>query len=225
MGRALIRLAAQDERLLVVAAVSRLGATLEGVDLPIFATQRLADVPAFDVAIDFSLPEGFEPLLAECLARGCGLVSGTTGLGERQHSALAAAGRGIPVLWAANFSLGVVVLEDLVRRAAAALQGWQVQITDIHHIHKKDAPSGTALTLARAAREGGADNPLIESLREGEVVGLHRLRFTGPGEVLELAHEAGDRDIFARGALEAARLLAGRPAGKHRFADLLFSPD
>jgi 4-hydroxy-tetrahydrodipicolinate reductase len=225
MGRALIRLAAADPRLQVVAAVSRSGAVIDDAAVPSFPADRLNACPAFDIAVDFSLPEGFDSLLAECVARQCGLVSGTTGLGEQQVSGLAEAGCSIPVLWASNFSLGVAVLEDLARRAAAALHDWQVELTEIHHVHKKDAPSGTALTLARALQDGGAGEPSIRSLREGEVIGIHRLRFSGPGETLELAHEAGDRDIFARGALDAARLLAGRRPGSYRFADLLFGRD
>jgi 4-hydroxy-tetrahydrodipicolinate reductase len=142
-------------------------------------------------------------------------------LSDVQRVGLDRAARSIPVLWASNFSLGVAVLEDLVRRASAALPAWQVQIRETHHVHKKDAPSGTALTLARAAAAGNGLMPPIESLREGEVVGEHRVRLVGPGEALELSHSAGDRDIFALGALHAASLLAGRGPGQYRLGELL----
>jgi 4-hydroxy-tetrahydrodipicolinate reductase len=114
----------------------------------------------------------------------------------------------------------VVVLESLVARVAAVLPDWQVDVVETHHVHKKDAPSGTALTLARAAA-GGRALPPIESIREGEVVGDHLVRFRGPGEVLNLAHHAGNRDIFAAGALETARRLVGRPPGWHALPGLL----
>jgi len=221
MGRALLRLASEDARFDVVAAASRSGEASADISVPVFAAGHLPQCPPFDIAIDFSLPEGFDTLLAECLARGAGLVSGTTGLGDHQRSKLSDAGKKIPVLWASNFSLGVVVLEELVRRASAALPLWPVDITETHHLHKKDAPSGTALTLAQAAQQRGGSAPVIHSRREGEVIGEHLVRFSGPGEVIELSHRAGDRDIFARGALEAAARLNDRPAGQWPLAGLI----
>lgn len=220
MGRALLRLAAEDPRWRLVAAVSRSGAPIDAV--PMFAGNQLPQCPDFDVAIDFSLPEGFDALLALCRKRGAALVCGTTGLSEAQRATLDAAGSDIPVLWASNFSLGVTVLEDLVRRAAETLASWEADITETHHVHKKDAPSGTALTLGRAVAASRGELPPIVSLREGEVIGEHTVRLSGPGECIELSHHAADRDIFARGALMAALALAGRPAGNYRLADLVF---
>jgi 4-hydroxy-tetrahydrodipicolinate reductase len=213
MGRALLRLAATDARFELVAAASRSGSAIEGLAVPVFGAGELSRCPAFDVAIDFSLPDGFEAILAECIERGAALVSGTTGLDQRQRALLSGAGSRIPVLWAANFSIGVVVLEDLVRRASSALRDWRVEITETHHVHKRDAPSGTALTLADAARQESGPLPAIRSVREGEVVGEHMVRFSGPGESLELAHRATDRDVFTLGALEAAARIHGRAAG------------
>lgn len=221
MGRALLRLASADARFELVAAVSRSGSSIDGLAVPTFAATELSRCPVFDVAIDFSLPDGFNAILAECVARGAVLVSGTTGLDERQRVLLSEAGRAIPVLWASNFSMGVVVLEDLVRRASSALRQWQVEITETHHVHKLDAPSGTALTLAQAARPSNGALPGIRSIREGEVVGEHLVRFSGPGECLELAHRATDRDVFTLGALEAAARLRGRAPGNWRLAELI----
>lgn len=148
MGQALLRLAAEDSSLQVVAAVVRKPPIQRVIDgIPHFAASELSGTPAFDVAIDFSLPEGFDPVLALCVERGVGLVSGTTGISEVQQAALAAAANKIPLVWATNFSLGVAVLAELVERAAAALPGWDCDIVESHHVHKKDAPSGTALTL------------------------------------------------------------------------------
>ena len=221
MGRALLRLCAEGVvPCTVVAAVSRRPAQRVVDGVPQFAASELAGVPAFDVAIDFSLPDGFDPLLALCRQRGAALVSGTTGLADAQREALAAAATDIAVLWAANFSLGVAVLEELVERAAGALAGWDCDIVETHHVHKKDAPSGTALALGVAVGSGGAE-PRYASLRAGDVVGEHLIQFTGTGERIELVHRATSRDVFARGALLAASRLRGRDPGAWRLRDLL----
>lgn len=222
MGSALLRLAALDPRVLVVAAVSRGSAVAVDSRIRCIAAEQINESPPFDVAIDFSLPEALEPLLSLCLSRQAALVTGTTGLSPKQFDGLAAAGDRIPVLWASNFSLGVVVLEDVVRRASAALKHWDLRIIETHHVRKIDAPSGTALSLARAAQGAGGALPEIESIREGEVVGDHLVRFAGPGETLEFRHQATDRDIFAAGALEAAIILVKSAPGLHRLGDLLF---
>jgi 4-hydroxy-tetrahydrodipicolinate reductase len=190
--------------------------------VPAFGTAELASIPAFDVAIDFSLPPGLHALIEFCEARKAALVSGTTGLDAQMRTRMAQAAHSIPMLWASNFSLGIVLLEDLLCRAAAAVP-WPVSITEIHHVHKLDAPSGTAITLAAAAAQAGGTTAPIESIREGEVVGTHRIRLQGPGETLELGHVASDRDIFARGALEAAFRLSGRAPGAWSLPGLLFS--
>lgn len=221
MGQALLRLAAENPALSVVAAVTHrrpVARVVQGVAH--FAASELHGVPAFEVAIDFSLPAGFDPILALCLERKAALVSGTTGLSEVQRGALQAAAESIPVVWASNFSLGVAVLAELVERAAAALQGWDCDIVEAHHVHKQDAPSGTALTLGQGAQAAGAA-PRYASLRAGDIVGEHLVQFTGAGERLELIHRASNRDIFARGALHAAQRLAGKSPGLYRVRDLL----
>jgi 4-hydroxy-tetrahydrodipicolinate reductase len=221
MGQALLRLCALEPGgYTVVGAVSRKPAQRVVDGVPQFAASELAGVPAFDVAIDFSLAEAFDPVLALCVSRKVALVSGTTGLGPAQRDALEAATATIPALWASNFSLGVAVLTDLVERAARALPGWDCDIVETHHAGKQDAPSGTALTLGAAAGQGGAI-ARYASLRAGDIVGEHTVQFTGMGERLELVHRAGNRDIFARGALYAASRLAGRGPGQYRLADLL----
>ncbi|MBN8716475.1 4-hydroxy-tetrahydrodipicolinate reductase [Thermomonas sp.] len=221
MGQALLRLCREDSSgCEVVAAVARtVGArVVEGV--PHFTSAELTGVPAFDVAIDFSLPEGFDAVLALCQARGAALVSGTTGLSAAQKARLEAAAAHIPLVWASNFSLGVAVLHDLVARASALLPGWDCDIVEAHHTRKLDAPSGTALTLGAAAESGGA-HPHYASLRAGDIVGEHLVQFATAGERIELIHRATNRDIFARGALHAARRLNGRAPGRYRLADLL----
>jgi len=220
MGQALLRLAAERPDLVVTGAVSHKveSRVLDGV--PHFAASELAGVPEFDVAVDFSLPEGFDAILATCVARGAGLVSGTTGLSPAQREAISAASARIPLAWASNYSLGVAVLHDLVERAAAALQGWDCDIVEVHHTRKLDAPSGTALTLGDSAEQGGA-HPRYASLRAGDIVGEHTVQFTAAGERVELIHRATNRDIFARGALHAASRLRGRGPGLYTLRDLL----
>lgn len=221
MGQSLLRLGAARKDCSIVAAVSARSPAQRVVEgVPYFSASELSGVPEFDVAIDFSLPEGFDAILALCTSRGAGFVSGTTGLSEAQRTDLQAAAVRIPVLWAANFSLGVAVLEELVERAASALRGWDCDIVEAHHTQKKDAPSGTALALGIAAERGGAQ-PHYASLRAGDIVGEHTVQFTATGERIELIHRASNRDIFARGALHAAVGLVGRPAGQYRLRDLL----
>ena len=224
MGQALLRLCTEGDGCRVVGSVARkVGQrVIEGV--PQFAPSELHGVPDFDVAVDFSQPEGFDAILALCSERGTALVSGTTGLSDAQRLALQAAGERIPVLWAANFSLGVAVLGELVERAALALPGWDCDIVEAHHAQKKDAPSGTGLALGASAEQGGAQ-PRYSSLRAGDIVGEHTVQFATLGERIELIHRAGNRDIFARGALHAASRLNGRAPGVYRLRDLLTEVD
>ena len=221
MGQALLRLCAESpDRYDVVGAVSRRPSqrVIDGV--PQFAAAELNGAPAFDVAIDFSLPDAFDRILALCVSRKAAFVSGTTGLSDAQRQALDAAGQSIPLAWASNFSLGVAVLHELVARAAQALPGWDCDIVEAHHARKQDAPSGTAKTLGQSAEQGGA-TPRFTSIRAGDIVGEPSVQFTGPGERVELVHRAGNRDIFARGALHAASRLVGRDPGCYGIRDLL----
>lgn len=220
MGQALQRLCAEGEGCRVVAAVARKVQQRVVDGVPQFAAAELGGAPEFDVAIDFSLPAAFDSVLALCVERGKPLVSGTTGLSDAQRAAITAAGQRIPVLWASNFSLGVAVLNELVERAARALPGWDCDIVEAHHVHKQDAPSGTALTLGESAARGGAQ-ARYASIRAGDIVGEHLVQFTSSGERIELVHRATDRDIFARGALHAAQWLANRPAGVYGMRDVI----
>ena len=220
MGQALMRLAAEGAACDIVGAVSRRVSARVVDDIPRFAASELSGVPTFDVAIDFSQPEGFDAILGLCMARGKPFVSGTTGLAARQLEALEAASARIATMWASNFSLGVAVLHDLVERAARVLPSWDCDIIETHHVRKLDAPSGTALTLGDSARQGGA-TPHYASIRAGDIVGEHCVQFTGTGERIELTHRAGNRDVFAAGALHVARALHGRKPGRYRPIDLL----
>jgi 4-hydroxy-tetrahydrodipicolinate reductase len=223
MGQALLRIAAADYRFeLVAGVVGRNVSPIAAVSCPLFAIHQLDELPKFDIAIDFSQPEAFDAILQFCKTRRAALVSGTTGLNDQQKKSMVETSKEIPVLWASNFSIGVAVLNDLTRRAANALKEWSVEITETHHVHKKDAPSGTALTLGQSAEQNTRQAPTYASHREGEVIGDHTVKFSGPGEFIELRHNALDRDIFVRGALEAAYRVQQKPAGIYDFAGLIF---
>lgn len=195
-----------------------------------------------DVLIDFSAPGALLVNLDAAVSAGIPIVIGTTGLGAEHLAAIDGAARSIAVLYSANMSLGVNLLAHLVREAAARLGAeWDVEIVEMHHRHKRDAPSGTALLLGQAAAEGrgvelagisdrgrdGVGEARIPghigfaSLRGGSVSGDHQVVFAADGERLELGHRAEGRAIFAQGAVEAALWLAGKPAGRYAMKDVL----
>lgn len=218
-------------RVLIHGASGRMGQALLRL-LPEFPSLQLVATPGrgelsaaadFDVAVDFSLPEALPPLLQRCREQGAALVTGTTGLDASARQALESLAAQVPVLWASNFSLGVAVMDRLVEDASAVLTpaGWQCDIIEQHHIHKKDAPSGTALTLGASAERAGAE-VRYAALRAGDIVGEHTVQFAGVGERIELVHRATNRDIFARGALWCATRVAVAPAGMHTIRSLLF---
>ncbi|MDC1141933.1 4-hydroxy-tetrahydrodipicolinate reductase [Planctomycetota bacterium] len=216
-------------------AVEQIGEDFLGVKL------TEAYLGGADVLIDFSLPAGFEIALASAVEHGTAFVSGTTGLQESHFKLLDEAAGKIPLIWAPNYSLGVNMLFALARRAAKALPDtFDIEITEMHHRRKVDAPSGTALGLlnaicegngrdvsvARHGREGvtgerSRDEIGMHSLRGGSVVGDHMAIFAADGERLELSHRAETRDIFASGAIAAAAWLAGKSAGRYAMADVL----
>ncbi|MFU8876822.1 MAG: 4-hydroxy-tetrahydrodipicolinate reductase [Wenzhouxiangellaceae bacterium] len=199
-----------------------------------------------DVLIDFSRPELTLRALEFAGGRGIPMVIGTTGIEAGLQRRIETASERIPVCQAANFSIGVNVLLDLVERAAAGLPpAFEIEISEVHHRWKVDAPSGTALALGHAAaaargqaheevarvRDDGAREPGeigYQVVRGGDVPGEHTVWFLGDGERLELTHRAGDRAVFARGALHAARWLIDRPPGLYSMRDVLdrqSSPD
>jgi 4-hydroxy-tetrahydrodipicolinate reductase len=194
-----------------------------------------------DVLIDFSSPDGLRSSLDHAISAGIPILVGTTGLTEGHHELIADAAAVVPVLVAANTSLGVAVLADLVERAARVLgpDDWDVEIVEVHHNKKKDAPSGTALHLGKAVEAGRGFNAEEEigrcgtgpqrepgligysAVRGGTVPGDHDVMFLGPGERLVLSHRAESRAIFAKGALAAARFLHGKRAGLYSMRDVI----
>jgi 4-hydroxy-tetrahydrodipicolinate reductase len=195
-----------------------------------------------DVFVDFSVPDAVAEHLAEARRAGKPILVGTTGLGADHERMIDEAAAEIAVIQAANTSLGVNLLAHLVRETAARLgEDWDLEIVEMHHRMKADAPSGTALMLGRAAADGrgvildsvaergrdGITGPRepgrigFASLRGGSVAGEHLVLFAAEGERLELGHRAESRAIFARGAIAAALWLVGKPAGRYTMADVL----
>ena len=169
-----------------------------------------------DVAIDFSHANAIDEICRAALHHGKPLVIGTTGHSQEQRTIIEEAAQSVPVVFASNFSVGVNVLFWLTRKAVELLGAdFSPEIIETHHKMKKDAPSGTAKTLGeilKTADKTHREIP-IRSIRQGEVVGEHSVIFSGPDERLELTHRAASREIFARGALRAAKWIVGKPAG------------
>lgn len=195
-----------------------------------------------DALIDFSLPEGFSRSLAACAKHKTPFVSGTTGLGAAHFAERDAACRVIPLLSAYNMSLGVNLLLSLVKQAAQKLgPDYDIEIVEMHHRLKVDAPSGTAVALFNAVCEATGRDPKevarhgregmvgkrtqpeigLHAVRGGDVVGDHTVMFAGEGERIELVHKASNRDTFARGAVRAAQWLVDKPAGLYTMAQVL----
>lgn len=249
VGQALLRLAAADPALKIVAALERPDSPHLGADagalcggpasgLPLSAT---CDAPV-DVLVEFSRPDACVAWAEWCAARGVAFVSGTTGLEEHHTASLRRAAERCAVLWSPNMSIGANLVMRLVREVAARLGAdWDIEITEAHHRYKMDAPSGTAKALLAAAcagrgvrpsdvavygREGqtGARPPGqigVHALRMGDVIGDHEVIFHSLMESVSLRHRVSNRDTFAAGALRAARWLAGRPPRWYTIADVL----
>ena len=224
----------------LAAVVPDLGGTLVGgIDA---GGDAMLLARAADVLVDFSAPSALETTLAAARSTGTPILIGTTGLSPTHHALIDAAAHDIAVLQTGNVSLGVTLLAKLVREAAERLgPDWDIEIVEMHHRHKVDAPSGTALMLGQAAAAGrgvdlaasavrvrdghtGARKPGdigMQSLRGGSVTGDHTVIFAGEGERIELTHRAGDRSIFARGAVTAALWGHGRKPGLYSLHDVL----
>jgi 4-hydroxy-tetrahydrodipicolinate reductase len=202
---------------------------------------RLGEAGEADVFVDFSVPEALDAHLEAAVAAGKPILVGTTGLSEEHRQRIDSAAGKVAVIHAPNTSVGVALLRHLVEAAAAKLgPDWDIEILEMHHKAKRDAPSGTALLLGAAAATGRGSTPdaldrfnrtaggLRENgtigyavLRGGTVAGEHQVIFAGEGERIELGHRAETRMIFARGALRAALWLAGKPPGCYTMADVL----
>jgi 4-hydroxy-tetrahydrodipicolinate reductase len=219
-------------RVLLIGAAGRMGRTvveLAGNDLEIEVTAQcdLGDAiePAMkncDVAIDFSQADSIDEICRAASQHGKSLVIGTTGHSQQQRKTIEATAHSVPIVLASNFSVGVNALFWLTQKAAELLgQDFNPEIVETHHKMKKDAPSGTAKTLAEILKATRNSEIPIQSIREGEIVGEHAVIFRGPGESLELTHRASNRGIFALGALRAAKWIINKPPGSYSMQDVL----
>lgn len=252
MGQALLRAAPAFGQLLITGAIASPGSLALGRDTgEVAGEDRMnltvaSDLPASleeaDVALDFSSPLATAQNVRACREARKALLIGTTGFGAEVEATIEAAARDIPLLVAANTSIGVAVLTELVRSAAQRLPpSFDIDVLDFHHRLKPDAPSGTALALGAAAAAargspvpGTAPGPAtararsrpegqieFASVRAGDLAGEHTVLFSGTGEQLSLTHRASDRAVFARGALQAALWLVSQPPGRYSMGDFL----
>jgi 4-hydroxy-tetrahydrodipicolinate reductase len=252
MGQMILKVIAETPAMELVAAVERPGSKHLGQDAGVIAglaplgvaiQAELDDALSMaDVIIDFTAPAATAWTVSRAAEHGVGVVIGTTGLGEAEKRAVWQASERIPIVLSANMSLGVNVLFGLLAQAARALgDDYDVEIVELHHRQKKDAPSGTALAMASAlaealgrdlgkvsryGREGQvgartAEEIGILAVRGGDIVGEHTAYFCGLGERLEITHRASSRETFARGAVRAAAWLRDRDPGVYDMQDVL----
>ena len=244
MGGFVLRAVAASRNLAVGAALDAPGHPALGDEVApgvALGADLGAAVDGCDVAIDFSVPASTHALVEAALPAGLPLVIGTTGFDASQASALDSASGKLAIVRAGNYSLGISVLLDLVTEAARRLPDYEIEVLEMHHSQKLDAPSGTALDLARAAAEArgvdldekavyhreGLTGPRapgaigMQTLRMADVVGEHTVYLAGPGERIELSHRALSRENFAAGAVRAAAWVVGRKAGQYSMRDVL----
>jgi len=243
VGRLILDDLKGDESIALSTVYTRHGDLEFSIDPSVLVTSDLKTfLHACDIVIDFSLPEATQALLEVALeAVPKPLVIATTGLNEHQMNLIKSASEVMPLLYATNMSLGVALLNNLVKQAAQTLEGFDIEIVEMHHRHKKDAPSGTALTLAQSAAEGrgvdldsvrvsgrngnigerSSDEIAVMALRGGDIVGRHTVGFYNDGEFIELNHTATSRNTFSKGAIRAAKWLVHKEAGLYSINDCL----
>jgi 4-hydroxy-tetrahydrodipicolinate reductase len=245
MGRAIIDRVVETQGALLAGAAEKPGHPAMGTEIApglVICGNTSALAHAADVLVDFTSPEALAGNLTAACDAGCAILIGTTGLQSRDHLLIDEAANTIPVLQTANTSLGITMLAELVRLAAARLgEDWDIEIVETHHRHKLDAPSGTALMLGDTAAAGrgvtltdksvygraGLNAARIAgeigfaTLRGGSVAGDHLVVLAADGERLELGHRAESRAIFARGAVAGALWLAGKTPGRYAMGDVL----
>jgi len=219
-------------RVMLIGAAGRMGQTVLDLaqsdrEIEIAARCDLGDpieraMKNCDVAIDFSQADSIDEVCRAALQHGKSLVIGTTGHSQPQRKTIGETAHSLPIVLASNFSVGVNVLFWLTQKAAELLgSDFTPEIVETHHKMKKDAPSGTAKTLAEILKAMRNSEIPIQSIREGDVVGEHTVIFSGPGEQLELTHRAANRGIFGRGALRAAKWIVDKPPRLYSMQDVL----
>lgn len=248
MGREIIRMALDRSEYHITGGLENRSHPCLGEDLGMLVVGRRLGVNLesdpktvmenAQVLVDFSHAKALPDLLKAAASLGVAVVSGVTGLDHESEQALDHASKTVPVLWSSNMSVGVNLLLELMKRIPEVLgEEFDMEIVELHHRHKKDAPSGTSLALAKTVPgrkiQIGRNNEsparvgneiVIHSLRLGEIVGEHHVHFTGPFEGISLTHRAYQRAVFAQGALRACQWIKGRPPGRYTMAEVLGSP-
>lgn len=238
MGQVITNICKEDPEIEIVAGIDPYSGVQN--EYPVFADIADCELKA-DVVVDFAAAPAVDALLDYCVTHKLPVVLCTTGLSEKQLARVEAVSREIPVLKSANMSLGINMLLDLLQKAAAILApaGFDMEIVEKHHNQKVDAPSGTALALADSINEA-LENAYayqydrtqerkkrekyeigIQAVRGGSIVGEHEVIFAGMDEVIEFKHTAYSKAIFGKGAVEAAKFLAGRSAGRYEMSDVI----
>ncbi|MBF0620077.1 MAG: 4-hydroxy-tetrahydrodipicolinate reductase [Candidatus Omnitrophica bacterium] len=223
MGQRLCALASEHKDLQLVALVE----SPDRPDVPESAygvkiSKDIAAIKGADVLIDFTVPDATMKNLKACLQYRVRMVVGTTGFTAEQDDVIQEASRRLGIVRSSNMAVGVNVLFGLLRKMAEALKGYGVSITETHHIHKLDAPSGTAKTLGEIVQNASSMQHIpIESVREGEVVGYHQVTFESPVDTIKISHNAKTRDMFAEGALVAAKFVAYKDNGLYNMQEVL----
>lgn len=225
MGKRIIHLASGSDNVDVVIGLEKeghpeIGNTVEGV----MVTDDIGKLKECDCLIEFSMPQATLSHLPSAVKFNLPMVIGTTGFNGEELDTIKEAAAKVPVVCAPNMSVGVNVLFTLLKTAAEILKGYRVSIEEAHHIHKKDAPSGTAKKIAKIINEQGFNIRIedVKAVREGEIVGDHKVVFESDVDRLEFFHSAKTRDIFAHGALCAAQWIVSKTPGFYSMDDVLF---
>jgi 4-hydroxy-tetrahydrodipicolinate reductase len=232
MGKRIADLAVKDPDIKISAALEKSGVSEIGKDLGLVIGSTELGVAVgsdmekacrdMDCLIEFTSPEATLKHLEICLDKGTSMVIGTTGLDPEGEEKIKAASGSIPIVFSPNMAVGVNLLFNMVREAARVLgRKANIKIDETHHVHKKDSPSGTAKMIARVVKEAAGTEAPVEAFREGEVIGNHGIIFDTEYETLEIRHDAKSRDVFAAGALEAAKFITGKEPGLYSMADVL----
>lgn len=243
MGRTIIQLADADSDINVVGAVEIDSSPAIGTGKPIITKSSEIEniIKKGDIIVDFTVASNTIKNLEIAVKKGASIVIGTTGLNNEHKDMLQDASKKIPIVTSPNMSIGINILIDLVENLAKKMSGYDVEIVELHHNKKKDAPSGTAIRLGEAVAKGmgkdlkkdgvygrhGTDALRtpgeigIHAIRGGDIVGEHTIYFIGTGERIEISHKASSRENLASGALKAAKWLADKPAGLYDMRDVL----
>lgn len=224
MGQSITRLALQNKEFKLMTVLEYKGHPQ--INQKVNGLQIATDTSALkgnDILIEFTTPQATIDHLKACEKHGVKMVIGTTGLNDAQKRAILSASKKIAIVFSSNMSIGVNLLFKLTELTASQTRAnYVINMSEAHHIHKKDAPSGTAKTIAEIAQKASGQKVAnIEVIRAGEIIGDHKIIFESEEDIITIAHHAKNRDIFAKGALAAAKFLAAQKSGLFTMQDVL----